>query len=394
VLDISLIIIFLFLGFKVKYLFKSQLDSSDNKTLNLLWVYHIVICAAFYFYVLANGGDAIAYWTEFEVNPSMTMIDYFSLGFGTYFMFVLNYIPSKIFELSFITGSVGYALIGYIGFLFFYIIFKQRIAYNSRLFQVNLFPFILFLPNLHFWTAGVGKDTLMFFCVAVFFYAMLEPKKHLIKILLTLALAYFIRPHIAAFLVMAFGIGYILDGELKVYVKVLCLIILVGAFIGFFDSIMLYLKIENLNLETISNYSDDKVSKLSRSHTGSRVDITNYSFPLKVFTFLFRPLFFDMNGFLALIASLENLILLIFTAKLLWLNPIKLFFKGNYFFKSMFIFLVLGAISFSLILGNLGIMLRQNNMFIPSLLFICLWAFSYKIQNKPLRPVYPNTKSA
>ncbi|QNJ98945.1 hypothetical protein ALE3EI_2407 [Constantimarinum furrinae] len=381
-LDICLIIILLFLGFKAKYLFRHQLDKSDSKTLNLLWAYHLVICVAFYFYVLANGGDAITYWTEFEVNPNMTMADYFSLGFGTYFMYVLNYIPSKLFELSFLTGSVAYALLGYIGFLFFYVIFKQRIAFNSKLFQLNLFPFIFFLPNLHFWTAGVGKDTLMFFCIAIFFYAMQQPKKHLIKILLAMFLVYFTRPHIAAFLLLSFGIGYILDGGLKVYVKIFFFIILVGAFVGFFDTIMLYLRIENFDLETISSYSEDKVSKLSRSHTGTGVDISSYSFPLKVFTFLFRPLFFDVNGVLAIIASLENLLLLILTAKFIWLNPIKLFFKASYFFKSLFIFFILGVISFSLILGNLGIMLRQKNMFIPALLFLCLWAFSYSIQNR------------
>ncbi|WP_186989016.1 hypothetical protein [Constantimarinum furrinae] len=363
-------------------MFRHQLDKSDSKTLNLLWAYHLVICVAFYFYVLANGGDAITYWTEFEVNPNMTMADYFSLGFGTYFMYVLNYIPSKLFELSFLTGSVAYALLGYIGFLFFYVIFKQRIAFNSKLFQLNLFPFIFFLPNLHFWTAGVGKDTLMFFCIAIFFYAMQQPKKHLIKILLAMFLVYFTRPHIAAFLLLSFGIGYILDGGLKVYVKIFFFIILVGAFVGFFDTIMLYLRIENFDLETISSYSEDKVSKLSRSHTGTGVDISSYSFPLKVFTFLFRPLFFDVNGVLAIIASLENLLLLILTAKFIWLNPIKLFFKASYFFKSLFIFFILGVISFSLILGNLGIMLRQKNMFIPALLFLCLWAFSYSIQNR------------
>ncbi len=381
-LDICLIIILLFLGFKAKYFFRHQLDVGDNKTLNFLWAYHIVICLAFYFYVLTNGGDAITYWTEFEVNPNMTIGDYFSLGFGTYFMYVLNYIPSKILELSFLTGSLAYALLGYIGFLFFYIVFKNRIAFNSKLLQFNLFPLIFFLPNLHFWTAGVGKDTLMFFCIAIFFYAMQQPKRHLVKIILALFLVYFTRPHIAAFLILSFGIGYILDGGLKVYVKILFFIILVGAFIGFFDNIMLYLRIENFDLETISSYSDDKVSKLSRSHTGTGVDISNYPFPLKVFTFLFRPLFFDVNGVLAVVASLENLLLLILTAKFIWLNPIKLFFKGDYFFKSLFIFLLLGVISFSLILGNLGIMLRQKNMFIPALLFLCLWAFSYNIQKK------------
>ena len=176
--------------------------------------------------------------------------------------------------------------------------------------------------------------------------------------------------------------GYIIDGQLKVYAKLIFMVILIGAFVAFFDTLMLYLRIEDLSAETLSTYSEDRISKLSRDHTGTGVDISGYPYPLKVFTFLYRPLFFDINGILAILASIENLILLLLTAKFITKNPFKMFFKGDYFFKSSLLFFLMGALTFSLILGNLGIMLRQKNMFIPALLFICLWSFSNHIELK------------
>jgi hypothetical protein len=381
-LDISIIIILVFLGFKVKYLIKSSLDKKDKLVLNGLWLYHLLICVFFYYYLLINGGDAINYWETVKNVPNTDILDYFSLGFGTYFMYVLNYFPSKILDLSLFTGSVIYAFVGFVGFVYFYFLFKERIKYNKKIFGINFFPLIFFLPNLHFWTVGIGKDSLMFLCIGIIFYCVKDIRKYIFLILLSLILIYFTRPHIAAFIIIAFGIGFILDGELKIYLKFFFTVLIIWAFVIFYDPVMEYLRIEDFNLNTISDYSSDKVGKLSRGHTESSVDISNSNLLVKIFTFMYRPFFFDMSGFLAVLASLENLVLLFLTIRLIILNPIKLFFTGDFFYKSLNIFLIIGVISFSLILGNLGIMLRQKNMFIPSLLFICLWAFSYETKKR------------
>lgn len=200
-----------------------------------------------------------------------------------------------------------------------------------------------------------------------------------------MVLSYIIRPHITIFLIASFGLGYVLDGNLKLYQKIFLGGLFFLAFILLFDKIMGFLKIEDLDAETVNQFSESKAGVLSRSHTGSSVDISGYPYPLKIFTFLYRPLFFDINGVLAVVASFENLLLLILSWKLVKLNPIKIFKAGNFIVKSLFIFLLIGTLTFSLILGNLGIMLRQKNMFIPALLFVCLWGFSYSLQQKKLK---------
>lgn len=46
--------------------------------------------------------------------------------------------------------------------------------------------------------------------------------------------------------------------------------------------------------------------------------------------------------------------------------------------QGFFLFFIMGALVFSMIMSNLGIILRERNMFLPGLIFFILWSFSYK----------------
>ena len=381
-LDVIIIVIIVFIGFfNIKSI--KLISQKEKKYLNILWVYHILFGIIYFLYVKENGGDALSYWYSVK-SLDNSLVSYLLMGPGTNFVHVINYVPSRLLELSFFTGSLIYSYIGFIGFLFYYRLFVNQIKFNVSFAGFNLFPLIFFLPNLHFWSSGIGKDTLIFFCIGMFFYSIQAPYKSFVKIVFALILSYFLRPHITVFLIASIGLGYAFSGKLKLYQNVFLVIFILGIFFLLFDNIMAYLNLESFDSETINQFSETRSSNLSRSHTGSAVDISNYSYPLKLFTFLYRPLFLDVNGALAVVASFENLLLLLFSVKFILLNPIILFRNSNYIFKGMFLFLLFGVITFPQILGNLGIMLRQKNMFTPSLLFLCLWAFSYSHEQKYL----------
>ena len=379
-INFFIFLIILLAGIAISNSFKTKIGANDIKILKRLWFYHLFFGIFYWSYItLGGGGDADNYWlTASQINFEQAVQAFFRAGPGTYGLHLLNFGIVKPLGLSFFALSMVYTLIGHIGIVYFYIFFKNNIPYNTKIGSYYLFPLLFFLPNLHFWSSGVGKDTLLFLSIALFFYGMQNPLKNLGKLALALGLSYLIRPHITIFLITSFGLAFVLDGKLKSYQKILFFGLCLAGFFALFDNIMAYLKLESLDAESVSEFTDTRVSNLSRSSTGSSVDISSYPFPLKIFTFLYRPLFFDINGVMAIVASFENLLLLIISWKFLKLNPIKMFKNGNYLVKGLFIFLVIGAVSFSLILSNLGIMLRQKNMFIPALLFICLWGFSYQ----------------
>ncbi|MBL4663865.1 MAG: hypothetical protein JKY22_10030 [Flavobacteriaceae bacterium] len=378
-LDISICTIIFLIGFNLKNAF-SSFDKRDKKFLNQLFFFHFTVAIVFNFLVANGGGDAIVYWNYPKYNDIDAVMEVIQRGSASGVVYLINYLPSHILELSFFTGNMGYALLGFLGFIYLYRISKEMFPETSyfkdfKILGISVFPWIWFLPNLHFWSSGIGKDTLLFFCIALFVYSLQHIKKRLFLLILSMLLSLVIRPHITLFLIVSFGIGYTLDGHLKSYQKVIIFLVFAVFFGSIFNYVMDFVKLESLETQTIEEYTSNKAAKLNQADSSSGLDISGYPYPIKVFTFLYRPLFFDVNGVMAILASLENLILLLFTIKVFRNKPIKSFKKANFLLKGTIIYFILGALSFSLILGNLGIMLRQKNMFYPLFFIFGFWAY-------------------
>ncbi|MGX7668083.1 hypothetical protein [Flavobacterium pedocola] len=374
-MDIIFILIILVAGFGFASVFKKELGNSNTETLKKLWLYHIIFGIYYCFFV---QGDAIGYW---KVAQEMTIEDfqeYIVEQKGTYFLFALNYYPAKILGLSYLSGTMFYTFLGFMGLTFFYVTAYKTVPFNSKFNGYKLFPLVFFMPNLHFWSCGVGKDTLLFLCIGMFVYGILNVGRRLPLLLFALGLSYFIRPHITLFLVVSFGLSYVMSSKVSGTQRVLFSLVLIGVGIAILPSVMEFAKIEETTIDSFEQFSEKKANLLSRASSGSRIDISSYPFPLKVFTFLYRPLFFDINGIPAAIASLENLVLLIISFRIFRSNPIQIFKAAPFAIKGLVFFLIIGTLAFSQSLGNLGIMIRMRNMFLPGLLIFILWAFSYQ----------------
>ncbi|WP_313803802.1 hypothetical protein [Flavobacterium sp.] len=374
-MDIIAILLIVVTGLGFTNLFKNDVKSEDLKRLKQLWFFHIVFGLYYCFFV---QGDAVGYW---RVAGAMTSEDFYTFineQKGTYFLFALNYFPAKILGLSYLSGTLLYSLLGFMGLCYFYVIAYQTVPYNSKFKNYDLFPWVFFMPNLHFWSCGVGKDTLLFFSIGMFAYGLLQPVKRIGLLLVALGISYYIRPHITLFLLVAFGLSYVFSSKVSGAKRVVLSMVLIGIGIAILPSVMEFAKIEETTIDSFEQFSEKKAGLLSRASSGSRIDISSYPFPLKVFTFLFRPLFFDINGIPAAIASVENLLLLIITVSIFRNNPVQTFKSAPFVIKGLVIFLIVGTLAFSQSLGNLGIMIRMRNMFLPGLLIFILWSFSYR----------------
>ena len=236
-----------------------------------------------------------------------------------------------------------YALLGYIGFIYLYRLFKEIFKNYSNLFSIKIyrvpiFPLLLFLPNLHFWSSGIGKDSILFFSIIVFIYSLINVRKRFRLLLLSLILSLLVRPHITLFLLITFSIGYLIDGELKLYQKIVVVLLLTIGFVSLFGYVVQFIQLESLEISSVEEFARTRASNLSKERVDSGVDISRYPFPFKVFTFLYRPLFFDINGVFAILSSFENLILLLFSWTILINKPFQAFKKGSFLLKGMFIF--------------------------------------------------------
>ena len=378
-LDYIFSVLILFSGFIFIRYNKKKFNVSNYRTLNKLWIYHIIFILLFYIYTQNNSADANGYWRIAKNSSETLFYKFLSMGPGTNFIYVINYFPAKILDLSIFTGMLFYGLLGFLGFYFFYYITIQLIPHNYKLNKINLFPALFFLPNLHFWTAGVGKDSLMFFCIGLFSFSMLKISKRMHLIFLSLFLIYMVRPHVLIMLLFAFSLAFLFSKKISKPKKIFFSSLLIGVVIVITPLVLKY-----LNLDYVSTISDvivrteTQASNLSGKSIGSSIDISSYPYPLKVFSFLFRPLFFYLDGLFSLVSSFENLLLLILTIKIVNKGIIKSIRKSPLVIKGLAFFLISGTLIFSLSLSNLGIILRMKNMFLPGFLILILWSLSYQ----------------
>lgn len=354
----------------------------DRKIGYGLWVLHVLISVYFCFFI---SGDAIGYWRvgkEIDWEEALLLLNE---GKGTYFMHGFNYFFSGFLGMDYLSNTLFYGMLGFWGLLYFYRIVIDLIPFNSQLLDFKLFPFVFFMPMLHFWSSAIGKDTLLFWCIALFSYGLLNISKRFLMIIFAFGFAYVVRPHIALLMIVGFGVAYLLDRKTAIWKRYTFGVIMLGGATVILPTVLEYVKLEEVSVESVSSYSEGKAAVLSRSHTGSSVDISSYPPPLKWFTFLFRPLFFDINGLPALVASFENLFLLLLFFKVLRNSPVEAFRKAPFVIKGLTLFLVLGTVLMSGSLGNLGIMIRMRNMFLPGMMIYFLWVLSYAQMRKSYR---------
>ncbi|MEM7084656.1 MAG: hypothetical protein AAF489_00650 [Bacteroidota bacterium] len=391
-LDICITAIVFLIGYNLKN-FSKGASKPEKKILNQLFFFHFGIAIIFHFYISSFGGDAVHYWDAPKEMSLEAIMNVVNRGSATGLMYLINYIPSHLLQLSFFTGNMMYALLGYLGFV--YILRTTKYIFGDftelaelKLFGIPIFPWIWFLPNFHFWSSGIGKDAILFFSIALFVYCLQNLRKRWLLLLISIVVSLAIRPHIMLFLLACFGIGFTMDGSLKAYQKLFVFAVFIVGFLSIFNYVLEFIQLESLEATAIDEYTSTRSSNLNKSRTGSGVDITNYSFPLKAFTFLYRPLFFDINGILAVVASIENFILLCFSGLIFFKKPYWAFKKSTFLIKGILLYFLLGTVAFSLILGNLGIMLRQKNMLMPWLIIFGLWTFYSFSKNK--RAIYAN----
>ena len=380
-MDFIYIPLIVLLGFAFIKRFRKQISKQQMSVLNKLWGFHLLITLGFYLFTLGGDVDAWGYWLR---PKSMSPTDFWNALFnerGTYFVDALNYIPSNILGMGFFANNLLFGFIGFIGLAYFYVIAIKVIPYNIKLGKFYIFPLVFFLPNLHFWSTGLGKDSLLFFSIGMFTYALFSPFRHLIMIFISLGIAFFIRPHMLLFILISFGLAYAIDSNSGAIKRLFLAVTLIAGSIIILPSVLEFVKVDEISLDSVEKFSENRSAALSREKTESRLS-QNSSFPAKLFAFYFRPFFFDINGLPALIASFENLLLFILGIKVLRQKPYLSFKRAPFIIKGFLIFTLIGSIAFSLSLGNVGIMLRMRNMFLPGFLIFIMWSLSYAYERK------------
>lgn len=388
-IDFLIVLIVLLIANNIMLNFLSKKHSFfDKKLMMKLLGFHFIFFLIYFFYGIANGTDALLYYKE-----ALYMDDNWAINFrtGTKFITFLA-TPFAQYEVSYISTTLVFSWMGYIGFVYAYIYFKENIPINVTVFgRFDLLTLLLFLPNMHFWTASIGKGSIIFMGLMLFTYSVKFPHKRIISLIIGGFFIYMVRPHVMLFVLVGVMIGVLFGkGKIGIGIKLLLIAASLGFLVAASSSILAVAKIEDTEnvVEDFEDFSEAAASRLESS-ADSGVSMSSYPLPLKLFTFWFRPLFIDSPGLVGQFSSIENLIYLLLFAKIFNKRFLRFIPKAPYMVKMSAIVFLLSSFALTFIMSNLGIIMRQKSMvmyfgFFVIYYFLALekWKYMEKMKEK------------
>ena len=113
--------------------------------------------------------------------------------------------------------------------------------------------------------------------------------------------------------------------------------------------------------------------------------MSSYPLPFKLFTFWFRPLFFDAPGLLGIITSVENLMYLLLFIKILRKDFITFIRNSTILVKMSLVVFFLSSFAMTFVMSNLGIIMRQKSMVMYFLFFVIYYYLAQKKYDKIIK---------
>lgn len=327
-----------------------------------LYLWHSLFCIAYIWYSLNNPADSIKYYIDSLHFASVPMPGSRSVVFFNSFF-------SQLLGMSYGGCFFVFNIIGTIGLIAFFSALLEALKNKARWVRQSAI-IVAFLPGFSFWTTAIGKDGIAFCSVGLICWAVASPYRRSYAILIGILLMTAVRPHMAAIQIVTLALALSLTGKISLPYKIISFAILIPASISISVFAVGYIGLEEFSTDSAIAYMEERQGY---NTTGdSSVDIASSSVPMRMFMYVFRPLFFDASGIFGLIVSMENLIAL---------GIIFAFLKGflkrssslsNFQILFFTLYVIFSWLVLSNTTANLGIAIRQKTMFTPMFLLLAL----------------------
>ncbi len=370
----DIVIIILLVLLLNTYLIKALSNRFDIASENYLWtmfIIHFLLSTAYMVYAAYTTSDSIAYYNISSASEKWLPL----WGIGTPFIHFLAWPLSGLLGLSYYATMIFFSFIGYIAVVLFYVTTRENVKSKALFYNVTVIELVFLLPNIHFWSSSLGKGSVILFGLALFVFGLSRFNRRIIAIIIGGLLTFMVRPHILLTLIIGVMLGVVMTRSgIRPYLRWLIFIAAGLVFMYISDDVLKFADTESIDILSSSTLSH-RAEELSKSSTG--VNIQEYGLLMKLFTFWFRPLFFDGQGALGMIVSIENLIYMYMFVIVIKEGIINWSDWNGWFRICLFVFLF-GSIALSQVTGNLGIAMRQKSQFMPFFFILYCKAVSYK----------------
>lgn len=324
----------------------------------LIAVIHFVFCFAYWFYTLSNTSDAIAYYEDGGGGGDFMP--------GTAFVAWLTGWLINIFSASYLDCFLFFSLLGLVGLFYLARIIKGLTATSSGLVKLTA-SLIPLMPTLNFWTVAIGKDGIAFYSICVAIYALMDVARRKMLFSVSIAAMFMVRPHICAVMILAAVVAIIISKGMSIKLRAIASTLGVGVATAIIVVAIAYVGLDEA--DGVLGYAQSRQGE--NTEGGSSIDLSNSPLYVVMFGYLFRPLFFDAPGFLGLVTSVENLLLLAVALFKFRVPSSIRAIRENPAFTFCTIYFLVTLLLLSFTTANLGIALRQKTMILPALFFLC-----------------------
>ena len=323
---------------------------------------HLAATAYYYSWQETANSDAPFYYYDF--------VGYYGAGFALNTTFVIYFVQflRDLIGGTFFDYFLLFQASGFWAMIFIWKIFNE--IYQDLGLEQPVWTYVLlFLPSLHFFTTPIGKDGPLVLGSAMAVWAAIRIRQRYLAFALAVFIMVLFRPHIGFVAVSCLALALVIDSNIKTSVRIsLVALALVGLTIVA-GTLRTTFAVDVTSAESVGTFFSAQSEIAQQFTEGSAV--LDASYPVRLFSLLFRPFFLDMldSGGLGLIASIENLMMAILFITFA-VNAGNLYRLSRQFFyvRYALFFSFALIVLLSLVYYNVGLGLRQRTMVFPALL--------------------------
>ena len=336
----------------------------------LAFLTHIGTTILYYFWVQTTVADTILYYDD--------PYSFYGTGFGMGTRFVIYMVQylKDILGGTYLDYFLLFQAFGFWGVVLMMRIFEEiHIELGTK--QSPFTYLLFFLPSIHFWTSAIGKDAPLFLAASLAVWSAMQLRRRFIAFGLSILIMVLFRPSIALAALMALALSAFIDPRNSVGTKLVLLLAAFAAVVPVLGTVENTFRVDVTSAESVSDFFQYQSEISAQDEGGSAV--VGASYPVRIFSLLFRPLFVDANGAFGLIASLENLFLMFILFQMLRnFGSVKKLVRSVFFVRFGSIFAVVLILLLGFVYYNVGLGLRQKVMFMPGLLTLFVAVLAVK----------------
>lgn len=352
----------------------------SKSTLNWLYAYHLLLFGVYYLYATFNSSDSKKYYSD-VVNHfyGPNWWDYY--GPGTPFIKFIAFPFVEYLGFSYEAMMLLFSFFGFVGFVYFYLFMVEQLRYRHKLLGFDFLLLLLFLPNMHFWSVSLGKGSIMFMGLGMLFYGLNDFTRRLLPLIIGGLIVFHVRSHVMLVILGGVLIASVSTSKgIKTWQKAIIVAAAIAVIAPVLGTFLEYAGLDEADSQGIDQWQQKRSGDLSYATSG--VDLNSYSQPMKVFTFLFRPLFVDAPNALGLIISFENLFYLLIFIRCLSFSFLRYLMQSSWMVKIALVSFLGVSIALAQITGNTGIAIRQKAQVMYLFLFVFVAYADYAYQQK------------